>query len=449
MTAFRSMPINCEVYSSGWVDLPSGVSITRMPIWDTRECLFARLGHGPAADFLAKLDMRLPTRSELDELHALSRHIHPYTLPTASMTEAAGVPRPWMDKEGQDTPQMAAYRAANMMSLAWCSKHDNEVWGRLADAQWGDEPVANAGKHWVKGGYIYGWWLESGAVIQPYSGFHKGEPTYVDYATTFHAVRECQSNETVIVISSTPPGNPAFTRKGDHGVAVTRLQLWLLSQGYDLPQYGADGDHGRETEDALSAWRADQMPDTEREPSALPYIEFRQARNYRKGRRAAIDLIVIHVGELAEDLVGEDTNAEALMNYCATTTRQVSWGYSVDSDSITQSVKDEDTAWHAGGGGVNDRSIGIETSGYTAQTSAEWHDVYSQKMLALVAKLVAELCRRHGVPVRKLDVAQLKAGERGICGHVDIRDAFHQTTHSDPGRGWPWSEFVDMVKQEM
>jgi hypothetical protein len=264
-----------------------------------------------------------------------------------------------------------------------------------------------------------------------------------DWSQLGYCVEELDPEDEVKVISEKPP--PPFTSEGDTGAGAKAMQVWLTLQGYPLK---ADGIHGPKTQAALDAWRGDQLPDTDPAPKTLPPMEFRQARNFRMGRRADIDLIVMHVGELAEDLVGEDTNAEALMNYFATTERECSAHYNVDSDSITQSVKERDTAWHAGRG-ANDRSIGIETSGYTAQTSAEWHDDYSQKMLRLCARLVADICRRHRIPARKLDVADLKAGKRGLCGHVDIRDAFGGTTHSDPGRHFPWDEFVDLIKAFM
>ncbi len=448
MTTFRSALKDIVVHDAGWVRLPSGVSITNLPMWDNHHGIFARPGHGIMEEELERRGLRLPTKAELDEKHKLSLHIEPYFLPTTAMVTAAGVPRPWSIK-GRDTPQMARYRAANMMTLEWCKKHDAKVFERLEEAEWGGQPVANAGKHWVRDGLIYGWWYRNGRVVQGLSDWHKSEPGYGDYGTTSDAACDCAcgGGDTVKVISTPPPPAPPFTSYGDKGDAVRAMQRWLNTQGAHLK---VDGDHGPKTQRALDDWRMKQYPDTIPDPVALPTIQFRQARNYRRGRRAPIDLVVIHVGELAEDLVGEDTNAEALMNYCATTSRQCSWHYAGDSDSITQSVKEEDTAWHGGGGGVNDRSIGIELSGYTAQTTDEWHDEYSQKMLRLVAALVADICRRREIPVRKLDADQLKAGERGgICGHNDLRLAFGQTTHHDPGKYFDFEEFLSMVLEHM
>jgi hypothetical protein len=183
---FISNPSDCQIHPSGWVELPSGTKLTKLPIFDRDSELFARLGHGPAGKWLADQEMRLPTVAEYEQLHALALHIEPVTLPTGKMLVAAGVPKPWVD-DGADTPAMACYRAENIRSLEWCQLHDTEVWARLAEAGWSVSPVANAGKHWCDGGVIFGWWRTGKPMIQTPSSFHRGEPTYTDYATTFHA----------------------------------------------------------------------------------------------------------------------------------------------------------------------------------------------------------------------------------------------------------------------
>lgn len=46
-----------------------------------------------------------------------------------------------------------------------------------------------------------------------------------------------------------------FCQKGDKGDKVTALQLLLISHGYGLPQFGADGDFGNETVNALTTFQ--------------------------------------------------------------------------------------------------------------------------------------------------------------------------------------------------
>ena len=48
---------------------------------------------------------------------------------------------------------------------------------------------------------------------------------------------------------------PMPLKKGSKGVAVKTLQTALISLGYNLPRYGADGDYGNETETAVRAFQ--------------------------------------------------------------------------------------------------------------------------------------------------------------------------------------------------
>ena len=52
------------------------------------------------------------------------------------------------------------------------------------------------------------------------------------------------------------PALPArgYFKKGDKGANVKRLQSFLLWAGFKLPKYGADGDYGKETVDAVNAF---------------------------------------------------------------------------------------------------------------------------------------------------------------------------------------------------
>jgi len=45
---------------------------------------------------------------------------------------------------------------------------------------------------------------------------------------------------------------------GDKGPDVHEMQEWLEAEGYDLPQYGHDGDYGDETQTALNAFEKDK-----------------------------------------------------------------------------------------------------------------------------------------------------------------------------------------------
>lgn len=174
-------------------------------------------------------------------------------------------------------------------------------------------------------------------------------------------------------------------------------------------------------------------------------IPFKQARHYHKGRVAPgkVLQVVIHDMEAVE--TGQ--TAENVADFFATTTRLASAHYNVDSDSIVQCVKEGDTAFHAPG--LNHCAVGVEHAGYARQTRGLWLDTYGVKMLALSAKLVAELCQKYDIPVRRLTVAQVRRYEKGLCGHIDVSSAFGKSSHWDPGPGFPWDVYLTMVDAEI
>jgi hypothetical protein len=173
-------------------------------------------------------------------------------------------------------------------------------------------------------------------------------------------------------------------------------------------------------------------------------MKFVQARHFTSGRDSAIDVIVIHTMEMAE----RPTSAEDCAHFFATTTNEASAHYCVDQDSVVQCVRDSDVAWHAPG--ANHNGIGIEHAGFAKQTHDEWvGDKASLGLLETSAALVAVKCKRYGIPVKWLWVADLKAGRRGITSHANVSKAFGLSTHWDPGPAFPVGRYLQMVKAEM
>ncbi len=114
--------------------------------------------------------------------------------------------------------------------------------------------------------------------------------------------------------------------------------------------------------------------------------------------------------------------------------------YVVDADEIVACCDEDISCWHAP---PNQGSIGIELC--DPQTGDQWGDPDHQKMLALAAKLTADIAARHQIPLVWRDASQLRAGNAGICGHADVSQAWHKTDHTDPGPYFPVDQFMQLV----
>ncbi|MFC9231045.1 N-acetylmuramoyl-L-alanine amidase [Streptomyces decoyicus] len=174
-------------------------------------------------------------------------------------------------------------------------------------------------------------------------------------------------------------------------------------------------------------------------------MDFVQAKWYGPGRTVPIRVIVIHDMEAPEGPL----TAENIAHWFATMSAasKASAHVCVDNNSAVRCVADGDRAWHAPG--ANSDGLGIELAGYARQSRGEWLDQYSKGVLDQAARVVAGWCQKHNIPARKLSVAELKAGKRGIVGHRDVSAAYGQTDHSDPGPSFPWDYFLSRVSAYM
>jgi hypothetical protein len=173
---------------------------------------------------------------------------------------------------------------------------------------------------------------------------------------------------------------------------------------------------------------------------AYPFIP---AKNYTKGRIAKVRVIVIHDMEAGEV---KGTARSVAGRFGSDHAPQASAHYCVDRDEIIQCVRDEDTAWHAPG--CNADGIGIEHAGMAKQSRRDWTDPYSARMLVRSAKLTAALCRKHGIPPVHLTSEELRAGKKGIVGHVQVSAVYKRSDHWDPGPNFPWDVYLTSVKAE-
>lgn len=121
--------------------------------------------------------------------------------------------------------------------------------------------------------------------------------------------------------------------------------------------------------------------------------------------------------------------------------------YIEDINTETHCVPDGTIAYHAP---PNVRSVGIEICAEggdyaKSYTREQWLSASVWPAVLRTASRTRELCQRYAIPMVKLSVADLLANRHGICGHVDVSNAWHQSSHSDPGAGFPWDKFIAAV----
>lgn len=173
-------------------------------------------------------------------------------------------------------------------------------------------------------------------------------------------------------------------------------------------------------------------------------IKFLQAKYFSAPTTPRkVDLVVIHAAEILPTAGA----AEWLLRYCAANDRVASWHYAVDCDSVTQSVRESDVAYHAPG--ANRNGIGIELSTQGMPAAAMWADSYHQRMLTIAAWLTAGICARWKIEPFLVDAAGLLEGRRGITTHAMASLAFKKSDHTDPGPDFPADAFLAKVKARL
>lgn len=163
--------------------------------------------------------------------------------------------------------------------------------------------------------------------------------------------------------------------------------------------------------------------------------------NYSRARREP-RMVVLHCTQGAEGCGAVDANVAAMW---ARPDVRTSAHYVVDADSVTHCVPDMLIAWHAGHT-ANLLGIGVEICGWAEQTRAEWLDAMSLSTLCRAARLVADLCAEYRIPVVYLDDVALNTQRpHGITTHADVSRAWRESSHWDPGSGFPVTDFVGAV----
>jgi N-acetyl-anhydromuramyl-L-alanine amidase AmpD len=255
----------------------------------------------------------------------------------------------------------------------------------------------------------------------------------------------------------------ARLHKGDTGDDVYSWQEVLEGDEYPVL---VDGVFGGQTHNFTIAWQAERGLDPDgivgpktiamidappisvvieplEDHRSLPYIE---AANWTRwvGPQEK-RLIVIHVMEAPE----ASTTAESCSRWFAGQKGpppRASAHYCIDDRTVISCVPPDRIAWHAPG--ANRVGIGLEHAGYSRQSSAQWEDPFSQRMLDLSAQLSAQLCSRFRIPIRYVDATKIYYGAWGITTHWDVTKAWGKSTHTDPGSKFPMASYLDRIVQQ-
>ena len=160
--------------------------------------------------------------------------------------------------------------------------------------------------------------------------------------------------------------------------------------------------------------------------------------------RGAPTLIVLHDMEAPE----AGGTAESVARYFANGSKIASAHYCTDNNSSVQCVQDDVVAYAAPG--ANRVGLHFELAGYARQTPEEWMDAYGRGMFGQVIPLVAAKCKQYNIPPVFLRAEELKAGNmNGVTTHAEVTKAFHLTTHTDPGAGFPIGFFIFVLAATM
>lgn len=166
--------------------------------------------------------------------------------------------------------------------------------------------------------------------------------------------------------------------------------------------------------------------------------EFTADRHGGARDMSSVRLVVLHSAE--------SPSARSTAEYFASTSTPASTQLVVGQDGCYRTL-DDDVVPYGAGSPANEKGLHVEQAGYAAWTREEW--LARGQTLREAGGAVGGWCRQYGIPCRFLYAADLvrlsengwPANMGGVTTHAEVSKAWHNSTHMDPGGGYP----VDVV----
>lgn len=137
----------------------------------------------------------------------------------------------------------------------------------------------------------------------------------------------------------------------------------------------------------------------------------------------------------------EGGSAKNVARYFATDAAGGSAHLVVDDQDCYRCLKNTEIPW--GAPGANTAGFHIEQCGYAKWSTVIWRS--HLKTLQRAAYKTAYHCHLFDLPPVFVPASGLKARQPGVTTHAECTRAFGGD-HSDPGRGWPRSFFMLLVR---
>lgn len=174
----------------------------------------------------------------------------------------------------------------------------------------------------------------------------------------------------------------------------------------------------------------------------IPFVEGRNDYTDRDGRKYGI---AIHN-------TSNNASDENEASYATRRTDGISSHFYSDKDSVIQSIDTDYRVGHAGSYEGNEHAIAFEITGANGWSRTQWlNNVAWAKLAYVIAYMLKHDPDLANFQIRRASVSEMKANPKikAFYGHNDMRLAWGDTTHTDPGPNFPWDKLIAEVKKAM